>query len=173
MVEKELEKETNTLECVEKNEVLDPTQLLNRLEEIKTSQDIKDLTTLFNISLAKSEMIRALKQNDLYDLVIAQVAERLRKRPDEVSTQDLIAYMNIFKANLDRASGVVEKANNAPTIQINQHKDVTINFNDLNRNSRENVMEAVKGLLEGANADNLEELVNSIQTIDKENDKND
>ena len=174
MVEEKELQQVNEVECVEENQVLDSTQLLNKLSDVKTNQDIKDLTTLFNVSIAKNEMIRALKQDALLDIILKQAAERLEKRPDELSTKDLIDYMNVFQNNLDRASGVVERVNTQPTIQINQHKDVVINVGDLNKNSREEVLEAIKELLkDDGNINNLDEMVNSINTIDKENDEND
>ena len=170
MSEKELT-QTNEVTCVEENKVLDSTQLLDKLDNVKTNQDIKDLTTLFNVSIAKNEMIRALKQDELLNLVLKQAAERLEKRPDELSTKDLLDYMNAFQNNIDRAGGIVEKVNTTPTIQINQHKDVVINVGDLSRNSKENVMDAIRELLQSE--DNIQEMVNSIQTIEKEENKND
>ncbi len=170
MSEKELA-QTNEVTCVEENKVLDSTQLLDKLDNVKTNQDIKDLTTLFNVSIAKNEMIRALKQDELLNLVLKQAAERLEKRPDELSTKDLLDYMNAFQNNIDRAGGIVEKVNTTPTIQINQHKDVVINVGDLSRNSKENVMDAIRELLQSE--DNIQEMVNSIQTIEKEENKND
>lgn len=169
MSEKEIEK-TNQLECVENEKVLDSTQLLDKLDNVQTNQDIKDLTTLFNVSIAKNEMIRALKQDELLNIVLEQAAERLKKRPDELSTKDLLDYMNAFQNNIDRVGGVVEKVNTTPTIQINQHKDVVINVGDLSRNSKENVMDAIKELLQ--NAENMQDVVDIIDVSDEET-KND
>ena len=78
MVEEELTNIKNeVVEAQEEkpNEVaLSSEQLLDKINDAKTNQDIKDLTTLFNLNLAKSEMIRALKQNDLMNVVLMQAA---------------------------------------------------------------------------------------------------
>lgn len=165
MVEEELTNIKNeVVEAQEEkpNEVaLSSEQLLDKINDAKTNQDIKDLTTLFNLNLAKSEMIRALKQNDLMNVVLKQAAERLEKRPGELSTKDLIDYMNVFQANLNRANDIVEKVNTQPAIQINQHKDVIINIGDLSRDSRENVLEAFKELIKDASIEDIKNMANA------------
>ena len=146
--------------------------LIKKLDEVQTNDEIKDLTTVFNVSLAKNEMIRALKQDELLNLILKQAAERLEKRPDELSTKDLLDYMSVFQSNLDRASGVVEKVNTQPTIQINQHKDVIINVGGLNRESKENVLDYIKSILEDANSQDISDMAQSLKTVERD-DNND
>ena len=147
--------------------------LIKKLDEVKTNDDIKDLTTIFNVSIAKNEMIRALKQDELLNLILKQASERLEKRPDELSTKDLLDYMSIFQSNLDRASGVVEKVNTQPTIQINQHKDVIINVGGLNRESKENVLDYIKSILKDANSQDISDMAQSLKTVEGDSTNND
>ena len=166
MVDEELKQQVNVPEKVD-DSVLSSEQLMQKIEDVKTIGDIKDLTDLFNANIAKNEMLRALKQDELLNVVLKQAADRLEKRPDELSTKDLIDYMNVFQNNLERVSGVVDRATTRPTIQINQHKDVVINVGDVSRENRENVIEYIKEFLKSSNKDDIIDMTSSNQTIAK------
>jgi len=163
--------EENNTKLEEKSEetslVEKPVDLLQKIDEATTSQDIKDLTSLFNVSIAKGEMSRALKQSELLNLVLKQASERLEKRPDELSTKDLLDYMNAFQANINKAGSIVEKVNENPTIQVSNHKDVVINVGELSRDSKENVIDFIKEVLKSANSQqDIVEMSKSIQKVE-------
>ena len=93
--------------------------ILDKINSVTTSEELKDVTNLFNLSITKKEMARVMQQNELYDLVLQQAGERLRKRPDELSTKDLIDYMNAFQNSIDKTKVSIDNVENAPTIQVN------------------------------------------------------
>ena len=166
MVDEELKQQVNVPEKVD-DSVLSSEQLMQKLEDAKTTGDVKDLTDLFNANIAKIEMLTALEGGRLLDVALKQASERLEKRPDELSTKDLIDYMNVFQNSLERASGVVDRVTTRPTIQINQHKDVVINVGDVSRENKENVIEYIKEFLKSSNKDDIIDMTSSNQTIAK------
>ena len=145
-----------------------PDAVMTKINEIETTEDLKNSVDLFNLSITKKEMARALKQNELLDIILKQAGDRLTKRPDELSTKDLLDYMNAFQANIERTQSAVTKVESTPTIQINNnHQDVVVNIHDLSRSSSETVVDAIKeaiGSLEDGQS--IEDLIKSMETID-------
>ena len=141
--------------------------ILDKINSVTTSEELKDVTNLFNLSITKKEMARVMQQNELYDLVLQQAGERLRKRPDELSTKDLIDYMNAFQNSIDKTKVSIDNVENAPTIQVNNdNKKVVLNINNLNREESEEVLDALNHLL--SDEKSLNEFLNSITTAEIE-----
>ena len=141
--------------------------ILDKINSVTTSEELKDATNLFNLSITKKEMARVMQQNELYDLVLQQAGERLRKRPDELSTKDLIDYMNAFQNSIDKTKVSIDNVENAPTIQVNNdNKKVVFNINNLNREESEEVLDALNHLL--SDEKSLNEFLNSITTAEIE-----
>lgn len=141
--------------------------ILDKINSVTTSEELKDVTNLFNLSITKKEMARVMQQNELYDLVLQQAGERLRKRPDELSTKDLIDYMNAFQNSIDKTKVSIDNVENAPTIQVNNdNKKVVFNINNLNREESEEVLDALNHLL--SDEKSLNEFLNSITTAEIE-----
>ena len=139
--------------------------ILNKINSVTTTEELKDVTNLFNLNITKKEMARVMQQSELYDLVLQQAGDRLRKRPDELSTKDLIDYMNAFRGNIDKTQSYIDKVENSPTIQVNNdNKKVVVNINNLNRDASEEVLEVVNTLL--GDEKSLEAFLNSITSAD-------
>ena len=139
--------------------------ILNKINSVTTTEELKDVTNLFNLNITKKEMARVMQQSELYDLVLQQAGDRLRKRPDELSTKDLIDYMNAFRGNIDKTQSYIDKVENSPTIQVNNdNKKVVVNINNLNRDASEEVLEVVNTLL--GDEKSLEAFLNSIISAD-------
>lgn len=139
--------------------------ILNKINSVTTTEELKDVTNLFNLNITKKEMARVMQQSELYDLVLQQAGDRLRKRPDELSTKDLIDYMNAFRGNIDKTQSYIDKVENNPTIQVNNdNKKVVVNINNLNRDASEEVLEVVNTLL--GDEKSLEAFLNSITSAD-------
>lgn len=123
--------------------------ILDRVGKASTPKELSDLTYLFNVSLTKSEMARAGRQSDLLDKVLDVAAGRIEGKPDALTDKDLLGYMGAFQSGLDRSREVFGKDVQAsPTILVN-HSEVNVNVDKggLDRDSRERVMDAVKGIL--------------------------
>ncbi len=167
-----LEDTTKQNEVVEvKNNELTTESVLSKIENIQDSDDLKEAINLFNLSITKKDMLRAMQQDELLDIIIKQAGDRLRKRTDELSTRDLLDYMNAFQNNLSKTQDAVIE--NSPTIQINDNKKVIVNVENvagLNRDSSENVLDAIKDIIKELNSEtSLNDLLDSVKTIDVEN----
>lgn len=119
-------------------------------EEIIKEDDLKkvqDLTHLFNLQLAKKNVLRVLKLNSLLDKVSDQMIERFEKRPGEFSNADLLNYLTVTQNAIDRANKSLNLVDETPAITMNQ-LNVNLVENNLDRDSREKITEAVKKILE-------------------------
>jgi hypothetical protein len=123
--------------------------IINGINSATDSESLKDLTKLFNLAMVKKEIARTLKQSELLDLVINQVADRLQKRPDELSNKELTDFMNAFQDSINASQNNVEMIDSNPITAIDKHSEVNINIGgeQLDRDSRDKVMNAVKSIL--------------------------
>lgn len=145
--------------------------LKNKIDTIASKDDLQEVAALFNLNITKKEMARAMQQDELLDLILQQAGERLRKRPDELSTKDLLDYMNAFQNNLQRTQDYIDRVEDSPAIQINDNKQVTVNIGSLgalNRNSCENVIDALNDVFKSL-GDNqtIEDVVDMVDVSDK------
>ena len=109
-------------------------------------------------------MIRSATYNQLLDHIMGQMEERVTKRADQFSNKDLLDYMNAMGAAMEKAQKQLGDINAAPPIQINQQNNI-VNINneadELDRESRKKVMDAVSSILAKLNT-------NTIEPIDSE-----
>lgn len=131
-------------------------EILGRLSKADSVDEMKDISRLFHLSLAKKEASRALTQSELLDLVLAQAGDRIRKRPDEMSNKDLLDYMNAFQTSLDKTSKALDdKIDNAPPIALTQNnQEINIHLGDgrttsLSEESRQRILDVVNALTKG------------------------
>lgn len=125
---------------------------------------VQDLTHLFNLNQAKRNVVRVMKLNNLLDRVSDQMIERFEKRPDEFSNNDLLNYMNVVQASIDRASKQLNLVDETQPISLTQ-VNVNIEENKLDRESRAKITEAVNKILQMSkklNIDVTEEDSNNI-----------
>jgi hypothetical protein len=117
---------------------------------------IKDLTQLFNVNLAKKNIVRLLKYSDLVDKVSDQMMKRVISKPGEFSNEDLLKYLQITQSAIDKStksSGIVE---DIPAINLIQ-KNTQVNINTepkLDREARQRVTDAVSAILAKLNSEN-------------------
>jgi hypothetical protein len=144
-------------------------------QEILDEDDVdkvKDLTNLFNLNAQKRNVMRVIKMNDLLDKVTDQVVERFEKTPHNFSNEDLIKYMQVTENAIDRASKHLNLVEETPPIQLLQQNQVNINIeNNLDRDSREKVLDVVRAIL--ANNANSSEPIEVTNIKEDEGDPND
>ena len=121
-------------------------------QKIINEQDIdkvKDLTALFNLNQNKKNVVRVMKLNSLLDTISDSIIDRFEKRPGEFSNEDLIKYMQVTENAIDRANKSLALVDETPAIKLQQNNQTNINleFNTLDRESRERIADAVKALL--------------------------
>ena len=91
--------------------------------------------------------------------------ERVAKRADQFSNKDLLDYVNVITTVAEKAAKQIGLVEDITLIQINTQNNIQVNDGtDLNKESRQRVMEAVSAALSsmGLTLDNL----GSLQKID-------
>lgn len=133
-----------------------PTQILNKVTSAESIDELKEFTKLFHLSLAKQEASRALTQSELLNLILVQAAERIEKRPDEMSNKDLLDYMNAFQTSLDKTTKTLDdKIDNVPSLRLTQNnQEININIGDgktmsIDDKSRERILEVINAITKG------------------------
>lgn len=122
-------------------------ELASKLLEEDNIDNIKNIIDLFNLNIKKKDIIRVSKLNDLQDKVYDQLDKRLTLNADTFSNKDLITYFKVIQETIDK-SDVSSENLIEPKIQLNQN-NLNINVGPtLNRDSRQNVLDAVKKILE-------------------------
>ena len=128
-------------------------KIAEKIISSETVDEIKDLTSLFNLNFQKKNALRIMKMNDLLDKVTDQIVERFERNPNLFTNDDLLKYMQVTETSIDRANKNLNLIEETPPIQVmNQNQvNININNNDLNRDSRRKVIEVVQSLLEKSN----------------------
>jgi len=128
-------------------------ELINKIIAESDQDKLRDLTYLFNINQNKKTIARMDKLNELQDLLVDQFSQRISKRPDEISTEDLMKGLKVVQEMLERGQKTVSGTQEAPLIQINQQSNsLHVDSNgveELSRESREKIKNAVGKLLSG------------------------
>ena len=125
-------------------------EIAQRILDEQNVDKVKDLTNLFNLNAQKRNVMRVIKMNELLDKVTDQVIDRFEKKPDNFSNEDLIKYMQVTETAIDRANKQLNLVDETPPIQFMQNNQVNINVGaDLDRESREKVLERVQAILSG------------------------
>lgn len=122
-------------------------EVAQRIIDSSNVEEIKDLTHLFNLNMRKKSVVRVIKMNDLLDKVTDSVIERFEKTPHNFSNDDLIKYMQVTESAIERANKQLNLVEETPPIQL-QHNEVTVNIVDnLDRESRARIADAVRDAL--------------------------
>ena len=170
------ETKLNVVESISKeenelNEVIDNTisalplettekQLLEKIIDAPDKASLERELELFNINQTKKNALRIIKLENLLDKVEDQAIERFQKRPDQVSNKELLDYMNVVSNQIDRAQRSVDNITATPAITVN-NKTNTVNVNmggpELDRDSKERVMDAISNLLKQVKKPKVEE----------------
>lgn len=152
-------------------------QILNKITNAESVDELREFTKLFHLSLAKQEASRALTQSELLDLILLQAAERIKKRPDEMSNKDLLDYMNAFQTSLDKTTKTLDdKIDNAPALSVTQNnQEININIGDgktmsIDDKSRARILEVVNSITKG-NSQIIDDVHEEGTVIDAESNK--
>ena len=115
----------------------------------------RDLVQLFNLNVAKKNVVRILKLNGLLDSVSDTMIDRFEKHPGEFSNEDLLKYMQVIQQSIDNANKNLNLVDQTQAITLNQNNQVNVNIIDtLDRDSKERIADAVKAILNKANEQN-------------------
>lgn len=132
-------------------------KIVNEIIKAPSQKELQEQFDLFNINQSKKNALRIIKLNSLLDKVEDQAIERFEKKPDQVSNKELLEYMTVVAGQIDRSQKYIDTLKDKPMIKVNQKNDVTINIGtELNRDSKERVMDAIQGLLKQLNNSNTD-----------------
>ena len=122
--------------------------IAQRILEETDVDKIKDLTSLFNLSSQKRNVVRILKMTDLLDTVTDQVITRFERTPDNFSNEDLLKFMQVTEKSIENASKSLIQVEQAPAVQYQQNNQLNINIVEgLDRESRQKVTDTVQSIL--------------------------
>lgn len=141
--------------------LVDPRKDLVSLEQAKsvdaivgadTRQELEKQLELFNLNQTKKNVLRLARLNGLLDQADEQLLHRLEKRPDQLTTKDILDIMNTVSAQVDRINDFNDRftEDTKSTIKIAQHNTTEVNISmtpDLTRDEKSDVMDAVASLL--------------------------
>lgn len=118
--------------------------------------EIKKLINQFNLNLAKKNILRVDKLDELKDLITAQIGERIKNRPGEFSNRDLIDYLSSLENSIEKANKTIKGVDEMPAIQFNQVNVTNNGVDSLSKESKENIIKAVQALMTKAKELDLE-----------------
>ena len=122
-------------------------ELANEIINEESIERTQDLVKLFNLNQAKKNVLRVLKLNSLLDHVSDEMIRRFERTPGEFANNDLLNYMNVVQASIDRANKSLNLVDEVPNISLTQ-VNVNVEENKLNRESRAKITEAISKILE-------------------------
>lgn len=136
-----------------------PKELSQEEELVKTiteasSQDMPNVTAMFNDFAKKKAALRVLRLGGLWDAVCDQMERRFDRYPDEISNADLIKYMSTVQDAMDKNGKFVNAQEEAPVLNItNQSINISGEATpELSRESRARVADAIKQWLDRTSA---------------------
>ena len=129
---------------------LEAKKLIGELTSEKDKQKMQALEQQFNDIQYKKQLARISKLSDVQDMLTNQFYQRVSQRPDEISNKEMLDGMKVVQDLIEKNQKRSEVAEEIPQlIQINQ-TEVNVG-NNLNRDSRERVKNAVLGILDSIN----------------------
>lgn len=131
---------------------LEQAKSVDAIVEADTRQELEKQLELFNLNQTKKNVLRLARLNGLLDQADEQLLHRLEKRPDQLTTKDILDIMNTVSAQVDRINDFNDRfaEDTKSTIKIAQHNTMEVNIDmtpDLTRDEKSDVMDAVASLL--------------------------
>lgn len=122
------------------------TELEKQLLEETDVDNIKAIIDIFNLNIKRKDIIRANKLNELQDRIYNIIDDRLENSPETFGNKVLLEYFKTVQDTINK-SEINSEDVVAPKIQLNQN-NLNINMgHTLNRDSRQNVLDAIKTII--------------------------
>lgn len=155
--------------------------ILDKISQASTVEELKEFTQLFHLSLAKKEASRALTQSELLDVILEQASDRITKRPGDLSNKDLLDYMSVFQASLDKTSkSLDDKIVEASPVTLNQtNQEININLGDnsmtISDESRARILDVLNAITKNGSQKTLKQASEEVEHVeaDKKENNND
>lgn len=118
------------------------------LPTIGDPEEEKHREDIFNISMRKKDMLRALASDRIQSIAMNQVEKRLTERPDEMTTMELLKTVEVAQAVRAKSQQNLEQTPGVQQITIHQQNNISVNKTELSRESKERVQAAIQQILE-------------------------
>ena len=129
---------------------LEAQKLIGELTLEKDRRKMQDIEQQFNDIQRKKQLARISKLSDVQDMLTDQFYQRISQRPDDISNKEMLDGMKVVQDLMEKNQKHTEIIEEIPQlIQINQ-TEVNVG-NNLNRDSREKVKNAVLDILKNIN----------------------
>lgn len=126
-----------------------PIEELN--ERILKETDIEQfdkIKSIFDLNIKKKEIVRLSKLSDLQDLTIEEMSNRLKKKSGEFSNQDLIGYFKTIQETISKSDTSLDNLDVASIKVVQNQLNINVNNeDDLDRESKNRVIEAIRSIL--------------------------
>ena len=122
-----------------------------QLMNANTKKELEDIVAIFNLDIAKKNLLRSAVYSDVVDKVINEMSTRIEKHPGQFSNKELLEYMTAFQNQLSKST--IENKD-VPTIAIQQNiVNVNNPLDSFDRESKDRMREALKAILSVTNYD--------------------
>lgn len=127
----------------------DDNEIIHAIVNSKTKTELETQFELFNMNQSKKNALRLIKLESLLGKVEDQAIKRIEDKPDQISNRELLDYMQVISQQIDRSQKVVDSLHDKPMIRsVQNNTKVNINLGtDLNKDNKENIISAFKGIL--------------------------
>lgn len=143
-------------------------ELSDRILNETDIEQFDKMKNLFDLNMKKKEIIRLNKLNDLQDLTVEEMSNRLQKRSGEFSNQDLLGYFKTIQDSISRSDTSLDGIDVASIKVIQNQLNINMNNEDgLSRESKNKVIEAIRSILDRSTS-NEEVIEPVIDIVDSE-----
>ena len=130
-------------------------ELESRLLSETDEDEVKNIIDLFNLNIQKKNVIRNNKLAELQDKISDQMQKRVEKNADAFSNSDLLDYFKTVQSTI--ANSKTSSEDIKVPIQITQQQvNVTVG-DELDRESKQRVINAIQSILNKQNKEIVQE----------------
>ena len=124
-------------------------EIVNQIMSETDMDSLKKLISIFNINQAKKSIIRIIKQDGIRDKIVDNIEKRVDETPGEFTNDDLRKILQALEDSIEKSKKDLGVVDETPAIQFNQQNNVNVVVDGMNldRDERQNVMDAINALL--------------------------
>lgn len=144
-------------------------ELSDRILNETDIEQFDKMKNLFDLNMKKKEIIRLNKLNDLQDLTVEEMSNRLQKRSGEFSNQDLLGYFKTIQESISKSDTSLDGIDVASIKVIQNQLNINMNNEDgLSRESKNKVIEAIRSILDKSisNEEVIEPVIDIVDSED-------
>ena len=142
-------------------------ELTNRILSEEDIDEFNKIKNLFDLNMKKKESLRLNKLNDLQDLTVNEMSERLSKKSGEFSNQDLLGYFKTIQDTIGKSNTSMDDVDMSSIRVIQNQLNININKdNQLPRESKQKVIEVINSIL--SKAESLDNVIDVEPIQDSE-----